>query len=99
MLDFTKNPRASLRGTADHQAIRLGEREHIVRALWRIDVAVRHYGNSHRSFDGPYRLVVNGADERARARAPMDGERRNARPLRHLRDSNRIACLRCGPSA
>ena len=93
MLDLAKDPRSTLRGTADHQTVRAGQRENVTCAPRRIDVAVRDDWNAHRRLDCANRCVVDGADERAGPRATVHRQCRDADSLGHLGNRDRIARL------
>ena len=97
--DLAEDPRTSLRGAADHQRVRAGAREHVARALRRIDVAVRDDRDRTARLTAAIVVVLDGADERAGARAAVDGERRDAGVLGDARDRERVARVGCRPGA
>ena len=96
MPDLAEDPRPALRGAADHHRVGARCARARARLLGRGDVAVGDHRNRHRRLDGADRVVLDGADEGAGARAAVHGERADARVLGDARDRERVAVRRVG---
>ncbi len=93
MFDFAKEPRAPLRGTANHDRVRTGYGQYVARFFGRGDVAVGHHRNAHGRFDGGNGLVFRVALVEIGALAAVHGQHGNARVLRNARNIQRFFVL------
>ena len=96
MGNLAENPGPALRGAADHDRIGACFRQHPLRLLGRVDVAVGDHRNRDRLFDGADRSIFNRTGEGARARPAMHGQREDPGVLAQYGQS--LRALRCSGS-
>ena len=99
MPDLAEDPRPALRGAADHDRVGSRPCQHALRLLGRRDVAVRDHRNADRGLDRADRVVFDGSDKGAGARAAVHGERADAGALGDARYRERVPVLRVGAGA
>src|SRR6516164_9650642 len=92
-VDSAKDPWRSVACAADHYSVGAGEIKYLARFLRRVDVAIGEHRDANERFDVAYGVVLRRAVVKIRARAAVNGERRNAAAFGYARDVDAIAVL------
>src|SRR6516164_278417 len=92
-VDSAKDPWRAVARATDHYSVGAGEIKYLARFLRRIDVAIGEYRDANVRLDVAYGVVLRRAVVEVRARAAVDGERRNAAAFGDARDVDAVAVL------
>src|SRR6516165_12372879 len=98
-VDSAKDPWRAVARAADHYSVGAGEIKYLARFLRRIDVAIGENRDANARSDVANGVVLRRAVVEVRARAAVDGERRDTASLGNARDVDAVAVLAVPPGA